>query len=281
MGAIGEFWVDQVSLDDPAGRWAVTSSTELPAVPASATEDVKLPGTPGVALLTPTDFETGGQTIGLLVTGLDEAGLEGGHAQLRNNVAELLRLARPYGRLPTLKHQVDARTRQAVARLAAAVDPQLHDETTATLLLPFELPEVFWRSAAASVQSGSGTAVELVFQDEHASAPVFDPRIIIKGPTSSIKVADLGGDSTLEWAGTLPSNTYLHIHPRVWRAFTSLSSDPATGTVLANVSGGLKIGGHRFALTPHTGLSGWRWAASIQSALSTSSSIYLEGAYLQ
>ncbi|MCY4726693.1 hypothetical protein NYO98_10425 [Nocardioides sp. STR2] len=246
---MGTYVLDGVALDDPAGRWAVSDKTLLGPLPAPALSAVTIPGVHGSAPVPPTVRGPGSHTVGLIVTDNDAAGKPGGHQQMRANVAALWAIAAPLGRLPDLRYYAapDAPTwRAAAVRLLAAVEPEMHDPYTAEVVLPFDLPGVFWReSNEQTIAVGQGG---IVAELDGTTGSITDPVLRFPGPVTDVRATDTATGKTLRWSGNVPAGSFLRIEPATYTARVTTTSAWTGG---ADVSGGLSVGPGGFDLNPN------------------------------
>jgi hypothetical protein len=258
---MGTYSLDGVALDDPAGRWMLSSDTKLSGLPAPGLSAVKIPGVHGTVPIPPSVRDAGGRTIGLLVTDNNAAGQPtGDHQQLDANKARLLAMASPIGRLPVLRHYPVAGGpvyREAPVRLLASVDPDMADPYTATLVLPFEIPGVYLResveieAASGSVAAWTVTPAALAGTTGTITNPVF----LCAGALTAVTIADAETGRSITWTGNQTAGQWLRIDPAAMAAYRTTAEVWAGGT---DVSGGLSTGPGGFDLNPDADLNiGW------------------------
>lgn len=263
---MGTFTLDGIALDDPAGRWALSSATKLRlSVPAPVLSSVKIPGVHGVVPAPPQIRDAGSQTIGLVVTDNASNGTAtGNHQQVRINVARLLASAAPLGRLPILRYFPDGNTasptwQEAPVRLLAAVDPDDADPFTVNLVLPFDVPGVFWNENVEHElvsASTSNWAVGSPAQLLGTTGTIVAPSFICAGPLTNVVVTDNVLGKKLTWAGALTAGQFLRLDPATYKATRHTAVDwTGAGT---DVSGGLSTGPNGFDLASNaTHNVGW------------------------
>ncbi|WP_345264747.1 hypothetical protein [Nocardioides nanhaiensis] len=209
----------------------------------------------GTAPLPPTVRAAGSHTVGLIVTDNTEGGVSGGHQQLRANLERLWALAAPLGRLPELRYYPtgDAYYRTVAARLLAAVEPEMFDPFTAELVLPFDLPTVFWRDADARENVSTSTSSWSITNAANlagTTGSITDPVFMVPGPVASVVVTDATTGRSVRWSGaTIPSGSSLRIEPGILAAYRVTGTAWTGGT---DVSGGLSVGPNGFDLNPNT-----------------------------
>lgn len=250
---MSEYQLDGADLDDPQGRWLLTSATTLPSWGAPRLTSVEVPHRTGVLPVAPATTGPVKVTLGLLVDAPTRAGLD---AALRALAARM----RVTGRLMVLRHSpAGAPPRQALVRLAGGVEPEAYPASSAVALtVVLEAPEGVWRDP---------DPVEAPAQDLSALdggvAPVPDALVLVSSPGARVRVVDGVSGSSLTWEGTPVPDRALLLDAAAYRASLvpagawshdggadvsaglsassgglRLTPDPATSRVSLSVSGG-------------------------------------------
>lgn len=235
---MSEYAVDGHDMDDPAGRWRLTSATTLPTWGAPRLPSVEVPGRVGVLPLPAMSTAPSTLVLGLLVTdsGLQRNGLD-------QNLRALGVLLRPVGRLVTVRHSpAGGPVREAGARLSGSVQPVLYPASSAaTVSVTLELPEGVWRDPVATEMASTDLS-----RINGGVAPVRDPLVLVTASASPVVVTDRVSGSSMTWSGQLRPGSRLLLDPARYRAAWTTGTWEGGSDVSSDLS--LSAGG--FALTP-------------------------------
>lgn len=235
---MSEYRLDGHDLDDPAGRWRLTSATALPTWGAPRSTSITIPGRMGVLPTAPATTDPITIVLGLLVTGTSRAGLD---VSLR----ALAALVRGVGRMMTLTHApAGAPARQALVRLSGSVEPAYYPAGhAATVKIVLEAPEGLWRDTTPT----DAPAADLSTLDGGVM-PITDALILVATPTSAVTITDAASGKTMTWTGTPASGKALLLDPAAYTARLTGGSWSTTGAT--DASAGLSLSAGGFAIHP-------------------------------
>lgn len=235
-----EYYLDGVPLDDPAGRWFVTSETTLPTLGAPRNVSTAVPWRSGVLPQAPLTVDPLQVTVKVVV---QDSGR--GREGLDTNYWALMRLVRRVGSLITMQHRPPGGTaKQTLVRLSNSVEPVFYyAENMIEVTLVFEGVEgVWWDERETTV--GLNNLSTLM----GSAMPITRCLIDVETPTGAVVIRDVPSGGVLSWSGTVPKDVY-HMVIDVYAYRVVLTDDwwKMTGT---DASGGLSQPPGGWALTP-------------------------------
>jgi hypothetical protein len=255
---MGTIAVDGVALDDPAGRWLLTSETRLRPVPAAQAVTVQIPGRHGALPIPSPTWDVGGITLGLLVTdrrpdGSEPAAPQDRAAQTQGNLDMLRALLGVRYRLLELSWtHPDGTVLIAPGRVLTSIPTDLETLTALTLTVGVEIPGVVWQDVDAVTQASAVAGASAITQAWTAlaggTAPIEDAVLLAAGPMSRLVVTDVESGSWVRWDGALTDQQAVRIDAGAMTATRVAPGDwDGAGT---DVSGGLTVGPGGFQLVP-------------------------------
>ena len=233
-----EYYIGGVPLDDPAGRWFVTSETLLPAVSAPRAPSVTVPYRSGVLPLPTRTVDPFQVTVKVVVQGASRAVLD------RNWHALMARVGR-VGAPVMMQHRPPGATgRQALVRLSGSVEPTFYyHENMIEASLVFEGVEGVWRDEQPATMAASDLSAL-----SGSPLPVTGALIDVTSPTGVITVRDTASGGTVSWNGTVQAG-YSHLVIDT-SAYTATFTNTDFGTTGKDWSGSLSIPPYGWAITP-------------------------------
>lgn len=137
--------INDVPLDDPAGRWRLDAETTRRALPAVRSTAIASPHRHGETTPTGDPYDPTNVGLSLHVTDRNPLGVPSGPAQTERNLELITGLlySRP---LLELTHQIGDQTRIAPARITSSSQPEARNNTLTHYQLHYVLtiPGVFW-----------------------------------------------------------------------------------------------------------------------------------------
>lgn len=195
-----EYYLNGVPLDDPAGRWFVTSETLLPTLGSPRNISTVVPLRSGVMPLAPVAVEPFQVTVKMVVQDSGQ-----GRGGLDRNWWALIRSVRQLGRLLKMQHRPPGGTaKEALVRLSSSVEPSFHYfENMIETTLVFEGVEGFWRDEYESEADLKNLGLMA-----GSALPINDAVIDIETPSRIMKITDVASGLSLSWTGVIPPDTY-------------------------------------------------------------------------
>lgn len=231
--------IDGISLNDAAGRWFLNRATRRRGVPAVRATNASTPRRHGDAFIPGDAFDTSSMSLGVTVTALDAAGVDGGRAQVEVNLEYITALLLNTNRLVRVEqHTAPGVSRVAYARVTAGADPELtgFEAIEYKLLFVLSVPAVFWSDPVGPVvsQGPAATVTGALALPLLAggSAPITDAIIRFKGPfNGAVAASDPASGAGLSWSGTLTTTQYVFLNADTLKAHISTSATSwAAGT---------------------------------------------------
>lgn len=238
MAVAGTYLIDGVALDDPAGRWALTSDTTLPTWGAMTTADVDIPGRDGVVALAPTAMGAATVTLGLLARATASSTLD-------DTLSALSRLLRRRALVDVTRVSPTGVRRVAQSRVTSSVEPVYSPiDQTALLKIVVQIPGGVWRSTSEStVRMALGSPTALT-----SALAVRDATLMVTASASRVALTDAVSRTSLTLDGAVSGSAY-RVRIADWSAarVASTTAWTETGT---DVSGRLSMTPGGLALTP-------------------------------
>lgn len=235
-----EYYIGGVPLDDPAGRWFVTSETLLPTVSAARAPSVTVPYRSGVLPLPTRTVDPFQVTVKVVVQGGGQ-----GRGGLDRNWHALMGRTGRVGSPVMMQHRPPGGVgRQALVRLTGSVEPTFYyHENMLEASLVFEGVEGVWRDEQPATMAASDLSAL-----KGSPLPVTGALIDVTSPTGVITVQDVASGGTVSWNGTVQAG-YSHLVIDT-SAYTATFTNTDFGTTGKDWSGSLSIPPYGWAITP-------------------------------
>lgn len=238
-----EYYIGGVPLDDPAGRWFVTSETLLPAVSAPRGPSVTVPYRSGVLPLPTRTVDPFQVTVKIVV---QDGG--GGRAGLDRNWHALLSRVGRVGAPVMMQHRPPGAVgRQARVRLSGSVEPAFYyHENMIEASLVFEGVEGVWRDEQPATMAASDLSAL-----GGSPLPVTGALIDVASPTGVVTVTDIASGGVVSWNGTVQAG-YSHLVIDT-DAYTATFTNTEFGVSGKDWSGSLSLPPYGWAITADSG----------------------------
>jgi hypothetical protein len=214
-------FVDGVRLDSSA--WNVTTKTRSWASSRSA--DVVIPGVDGVAASLNDDFEPATLTLSMWALGTDENGLVpsgfSAMSKVRDNLDQLAHLFGKRHALLNVSEVVDTNgnQRQAYAKVADVITPEVTAGARATFTVTLTLPEGMWQDVSASNWTASALVSGNVYEAtplQGSTGPISDAIFCVTGPATNPELRDATTNAYLRLNMVLAAGTVWRVNSGTW-----------------------------------------------------------------
>ena len=234
-----EYYLNGVPLDDPAGRWFVTSETLLPSVSAPRNVSVTVPLRSGVLPVPAYAVDPFQVTVKMVVQDNGQ-----GRARLDYNFMNLMRTVRPIGDFLMMQWRVPGMPgRQARVRLSASVEPTFYYlENMIEVALVFEGIDGMWRDEREQTMVSSNLSLL-----SGSTLPITDAVIDLVGYGRTVEIVDVPSGLTMRWDRQNPNTEHLIIDCATYEVHGSDVEFEASGP---DLGAALTVPPRGFQLTP-------------------------------
>ena len=225
------FYLDDFPLDDPQGRWRLTTDTELPSLSLSEHKLVTVPFMAGAARV------RGAAPTRPITLGMWIPNRPGGptHDHVLAT-AQLLGLALANAEHLVLAPNVDDRRQAKILNASASEISMNRTRTGATLAFSLDL-EPFWASQAAFISAQIQATTQITIPNfAGVTGPARDAVIRLSGPLTAARLTDPTTGQWIHAATSVSRGTYLYISPSTTSFWTSTSTSQWTPPAQAKIA---------------------------------------------
>lgn len=217
------YFLDDFPLDDPQGRWRLTTSTELPALSLPEHKLVTVPFTAGAAKVRGA-APTRPITLGLWIP---NRGGSPSHDHVLAT-AQLLGVALANAEHLVLAPTTGERRQAKILKASASEITMNHTRTWATLSFSLDL-DPFWGSPSTFISAQTpATARTTIPNFTGTTGPARDAVIRLSGPLTAARLTDPTTGAWIHAATAVALGTYLYIRPATTSFWTSTSTSQWT-----------------------------------------------------
>lgn len=237
------YWVDDSSLDDPAGRWFLSTGSPLSPIAAPILSALRPPGREGVVYAGWTPYAETELPLRIGITDNTSAGEQGAYLDLVANLRAVAGILFRNSDL-TITRLQGGITTSVTGRVSTASDPLQLDERNAALTVLVTLAPPFWAEVATRDWPGvnvAPSATATISPLSGSTAPILNGAITVAGPCTTFEVRDKQTDRWLKVSTPVASGKTLTID----------LAGPSAKVGTADVTGAIDVGPHGFALTPN------------------------------